>query len=62
MTFDDQDLREIEDALDQLRDALVNRDIGRADMIKAGILHFIELEGYTLIEDKKKIYVMVAKG
>ncbi len=51
-------VKEIEDALDELRDATVNRDITRADKIKRVLLDFLEPEGYTLIEDPKKIYVL----
>ena len=53
-------VKEIEDALDELRDATVNQDITRADKIKKVLLDFLEPEGYTLVEDPKKIYVLKA--
>lgn len=49
---------DIREALDTLRDATVNRDITRADRIKAVLLEFLEPIGYTLVEDPKKIYVL----
>ena len=55
-------VKDIEDALDELRDATVNRDITRADKIKKILLEFLEPEGYTLVEDPKLIYRLKTKG
>lgn len=58
-----QDIAEdIREALDTLRDATVNRDITRADRIKAVLLDFLEPLGYTVVEDPKKIYVLAKIG
>lgn len=58
-----QDVAEdIREALDTLRDATVNRDITRADRIKAVLLDFLEPLGYTVVEDPKKIYVLAKIG
>lgn len=64
MDFSLQVAKDIEEALDNLRDATVNRDITRADKIKKLLLDFLEPEGYTLVEDPKKIYVLkaISKG
>ena len=53
-------MREVEEALDQLRDAAVNRDISRADKIKKVLIDFLKPEGYTLVDDPKEIYVLKA--
>lgn len=49
---------EIEEALDALRDATVNRDISRADRLKKVLTNFLNPLGYTVIEDKKLIYTI----
>lgn len=49
---------QINDALDTLRHATVNRDITRADKLKAALLKYLEPAGYTLVEDSKLIYVI----
>lgn len=49
---------DIREALDTLRDATINRDITRADRLKAVLLEFLEPVGYTLREHPKKIYVL----
>lgn len=53
---------DIQEALDSLRDATVNRDITRADRLKAALLEFLEPIGYTLREHPKKIYVVAKVG
>ena len=50
--------RELEEALDTLRDATVNRDYTRAEKLKAVILDFLEPAGFTLVDDPKKVYVI----
>jgi len=62
MTLSLDILREVEDTLDHLRDATVNRDITRADKIKRVLTEFLEPEGYELVEDQKLIYRLKTKG
>ncbi len=62
MTLSPALLNQVNDALDEFRDATVNRDISRADKIKRVLLEFLEPEGYTLVEDPKFILVVKAKG
>ena len=62
MTLSLDTLREVEDALNEFRDATVNRDIARADKIKIILTEFLEPEGYTLVEDPKLILIVKAKG
>ncbi len=55
-------VKDVEEALDNLRDATVNRDIPRADKLKKVLLEFLELEGYTLVEDPKLVYRLKTKA
>jgi len=51
-------VRDIQESLDELRDATVNRDYRKADKLKKMLLTFLKPLGYTLVDDKKEIYVL----
>lgn len=51
-------LRDIEEALDELRHETVNKNFKRAAKVKSVLLDFLPSLGYTIVEDIEKVYVL----